>query len=75
MPITFLNFDGSEYGDIGRMIRHITVSTMDRLVLPDLLTDVDRITYVDIDTVTEGDVCELAATDLGGYPLAARTSV
>ena len=75
VPITFLNLDGSEYGDIGRMIRHITVSTMDRLVLPELLADVDRITYVDIDTVTEGDVCELAATDLRGYPLAARTSV
>jgi lipopolysaccharide biosynthesis glycosyltransferase len=75
VPITVLNLDGSEYGDIGRMLRHITVSTMDRLVLPELLTDVDRITYVDVDTVTEGDVCELAATDLRGYPLAARTSV
>jgi lipopolysaccharide biosynthesis glycosyltransferase len=75
VPITFLNLDGSEYGDVARMMPHITVSTMDRLVLPDLLTEVDRITYVDVDTVTEGDVCELAATDLRGYPLAARTSV
>jgi lipopolysaccharide biosynthesis glycosyltransferase len=74
VPITFLNFDGVEYGDIVRMIPHITVSTMDRLVLPELLTDVDRITYVDIDTVTEGDVCELHGVDLAGYPLAARTS-
>ncbi len=75
VPITFLNFDRSEYGDIARMLRHITVSTMDRLVLPELLTELDRIVYLDVDTVTEGDVCELAATDLGGYPLAARTSV
>jgi lipopolysaccharide biosynthesis glycosyltransferase len=75
VPITFVNFDACEYGDIRRMISYTTVSTMDRLVLPDLLTDVDRITYIDIDTVTEGDVCELAATDLGGHPLAARTSV
>jgi lipopolysaccharide biosynthesis glycosyltransferase len=75
VPITFLNLDGIEYGEIGRMIPHVTVSTMDRLVLPELLTDIDRITYVDIDTVTEGDVCELAATDLRGHPLAARTSV
>ena len=74
VPITFLNFDGINYGEIGRIIRHITVSTMDRLVLPELLSDLDRIVYVDTDTVTEGDVCELAAMDLGGYPLAARTS-
>lgn len=73
--MTFLNFDGIEYGDITRMIPHITVSTMDRLVLPDLLPDLKRITYVDIDTVTEGDVCELHNVDLKGLPLAARTSV
>jgi lipopolysaccharide biosynthesis glycosyltransferase len=75
VPITFLNLDGIKYGDIGRMNPAITVSTMDRLVLSELLSDLDRITYVDVDTVTEGDVCELAATDLGGYPLAARTAV
>lgn len=75
VPMTFLNFDGIEYGDITRMIPHITVSTMDRLVLPDLLPDLKRITYVDIDTVTEGDVCELHSVDLKGLPLAARTSV
>jgi lipopolysaccharide biosynthesis glycosyltransferase len=75
VPITFLNLDGCEYGDIGRMIRHVTISTMDRLALPELLSDLDRVIYIDIDTVTEGDVCELATMDLGGYPLAARTSV
>lgn len=75
VPITFLNFDGIDYGVIGRMIKHITVATMDRLLLPEVLSELDRITYIDIDTVTEGDVCELAATDLGGLPLAARTSV
>jgi lipopolysaccharide biosynthesis glycosyltransferase len=75
VAFTFLSLDGSEYGDIGRMVRHITISTMDRLMLPELLTDLDRVVYLDTDTVTEGDVCELAATDLGDYPLAARTSV
>lgn len=75
LPITFLHFDDVDYGVIRRMIKHITVATMDRLFLPEVLSDLDRITYIDIDTVTEGDVCELGATDLRGLPLAARTSV
>lgn len=75
VPVTFLNFDGVEYGEIGRMIRHISIATMDCLLLPEVLADLDRITYVDIDTVTTGDVCELARVDLEGKPLAARTSV
>lgn len=70
--VVFLPFDGVEYGEITRMLAHITVSTMDRLLLPDLLPDLDRIIYLDIDTVTEGDICELASLDLAGFPLAAR---
>ncbi|MGL5826044.1 MAG: glycosyltransferase family 8 protein, partial [Nocardioides sp.] len=73
LPITFLPYDHVDYGEISRMIRHITVATMDRLLLPEVLGELDRVTYVDIDTVTTGDVCELAATDLRGFPLAART--
>ncbi len=72
LPVTFLGCDSVDYGEILRMIGHITVATMDRLLLPEILTHLDRITYVDIDTVTEGDVCELAATDLAGTPLAGR---
>lgn len=75
LPVTFLNFDHVDYGEIGRMIRHISIATMDRLLLPEALDHLDRIVYVDIDTVTEGDICELGAIDLRGLPLAARTSV
>ena len=74
VPITFLNFDGVEYGEITRMIKHISITTMDRLLLPEVLSDLDRITYVDIDTVTEGDICELASIDLRGLPLAAKST-
>ncbi|WP_372728216.1 glycosyltransferase family 8 protein [Nocardioides sp.] len=72
LPVTFLRFDDVDYGEITRMLGHISVATMDRLLLPEVLVDLDRITYLDIDTVTEGDVCELAATDLAGHPLAGR---
>lgn len=74
VAITFLPFDEVDYGSITRMIDHITVSTMDRLLLPELLPELDRLTYIDIDTVTEGDVCELARVDLGGKSFAARES-
>jgi len=73
LPITFIPFDHVDYGVVTRMIRHISIATMDRLLLPQVLSNLDRVTYVDIDTVTTGDVCELARIDLGGFPLAART--
>lgn len=72
LPVTFLGCDAIDYGEVHRMIGHITVATMDRLLLPELLPQLDRITYIDIDTVTDGDVCELAATDLAGTPVAGR---
>lgn len=74
VPMTFLPCDDVDHGDIKRMIGHISVATMDRLLLPEMLPDLDRVVYVDIDTVTTGDVCELARLDLEGHPLAARTT-
>lgn len=75
VPITFLPCDDVDYGDSpSRLIEHTTVTTLDRLLLPELLPTISRITYIDIDAVVLGDVCELAATDLGGHALAARSS-
>ena len=73
--MTFLPCDDVSYGDeITRLIDHTTITTIDRLLLPELLPDVDRLTYVDIDALVLGDITELATIDLGGHPLAARTS-
>lgn len=66
--------DGVDYGDIHAMIPHITVSTMDRLLIPELLRDILRVVYLDIDILPLGDVAELFDTDLRGMPLAARDS-
>ena len=55
-----------------RIPARITISTMDRLLLPDLLGEVDRVVYVDVDTLLLDDICQLARTDLGGRPVAAR---
>lgn len=74
LPVTFLQMEHVDYGEIGRLIAHTSIATMDRLLLPEMLPALDRITYVDIDTVVTGDICELARVDLAGHPLAARTT-
>ncbi|MGY2129851.1 glycosyltransferase [Blastococcus sp. SYSU DS0617] len=68
-------FDEVRYGSIARLLAHTTVSTMDRLLLPDVLGDIDRVVYIDIDVAVLGDVGELWDLELGGAPLAARPSV
>jgi len=58
-----------------RVPAHITPSTFDRLLLPDLLPELDRIVYLDIDTRPLADIAELYDWELDGDPLAARSAV
>ncbi len=78
LPITFLPCDQITYGGPGgrpkRLPARITISTLDRLILPHMLDDVDRVVYLDVDTLMLDDVCRLASTDLDGRPIAARDS-
>ncbi|PUB32345.1 lipopolysaccharide biosynthesis glycosyltransferase [Promicromonospora sp. AC04] len=67
--------DDIDYGPVLGMLKHITVSTMDRLLLPELLPNLDRVVYHDIDALTVKDIATLHDVDLGGSPLAARPSV
>lgn len=69
------HLDAVDYGDVLGMLRHITVSTMDRLLLPELLRGVDRVVYHDLDALALVDVAALHDVELGGAPLAARPSV
>lgn len=71
----WLPCDHIDYGPIAGMLSHITVSTMDRLLLPDLLPELDKIVYHDIDALPLGDVSVLADFDLEGHPIAARSAV
>lgn len=72
---TWLPCDDIDYGPVLGMLRHITVSTMDRLLLPELLPELDRIVYHDIDALPLGDIAELYDWDLQGQPIAARSAV
>ncbi|QAY70352.1 glycosyltransferase family 8 protein [Xylanimonas protaetiae] len=67
--------DDVDYGPVLGMLKHITVATMDRLLLPDLLDHVVRVIYHDLDALTVTDLGELFDLDLAGAPLAARPSV
>lgn len=74
VSFVWLPTDDVDYGDIIGMIVHITVATMDRLLLPELLPDVGRIIHHDLDALCLGDVAELHDIELGDNPVAARTS-
>jgi lipopolysaccharide biosynthesis glycosyltransferase len=69
--LMFLPCDGVTYPR-ARLLGHITPSTMDRLLLPQVVTDVARIVYLDIDALVLDDVAMLADLDLEGHPVAAR---
>jgi lipopolysaccharide biosynthesis glycosyltransferase len=75
VPMTFVPFDHVDYGAVGRLRGRITMSTMDRLLVPELLADVDRVVYLDVDTLVLADIGDLAQSDLDGHPVAARDSV
>jgi lipopolysaccharide biosynthesis glycosyltransferase len=74
VSFVWLPTDAVDYGELTGMINHITVATMDRLLLPDLLPDVDRIVHHDLDALCLADLAELYDIDLEGTALAARTS-
>jgi lipopolysaccharide biosynthesis glycosyltransferase len=68
------DFTPVRYGGALRMLPHTTVSTMDRLLLPELLRDIDKIIYLDIDLLVLGDLADLWAVDLAGQRLASKSS-
>jgi lipopolysaccharide biosynthesis glycosyltransferase len=58
-----------------RLLPHTSVSTMDRLIAPEVLRDVGRAIYLDVDLLVRGDLAELAAIALGDTAVAARDSL
>ena len=63
-----------DYGEV-KLLPHISVSTMDRLISPALMTNVDRALYLDVDILVRGDIGELWDLDLGDAAIAARDSI
>lgn len=72
VSFVWLPTDHVYYGEILGMIKHITIATMDRLLLPDLLPEIDRIIHHDLDALCCADLAELFDVEVGDAPLAAR---
>ncbi|MCH9852078.1 MAG: hypothetical protein K0U45_01080, partial [Alphaproteobacteria bacterium] len=71
-PIQWFEMEKFLQDTKSKLYSHTTISTMDRLFLPELLPDIDKILYLDIDMIVQGDVAELYQTELVDAPLAAR---
>ena len=62
--IVFHKIDDSRFEKFGLTIGHITRETYFRYMIAEVLPDIDRVLYLDGDTIVNGDICELFDTDL-----------
>ena len=74
MRLSCYDFDQVHYGDTLHMLAHTSVSTMDRLLLADLLPEIDRVIYLDVDILPKADLAGLWHWPLGDARLAAKSS-
>jgi hypothetical protein len=73
LSVSWLPCDDVSYGNVDP--DETDPDGWDLLLLPELLADVARIVVVPPTAVVVGDIAELAGYELGGHPLAARSSV
>ena len=73
---SFKFYDCSDvsYGDNLKLLSHISVSTIDRLLLPELLTDLDKILYLDTDILVLDDIAKLHDIELGDKVLGGKST-
>lgn len=62
--IQFHKIDDSRFEKLGLTIEHITRETYFRYLLSEILPNIDRVLYLDGDTIINGDISELFDTDL-----------
>ena len=67
------NMENINYGHNPNLINDLTISTMDRLLLPELI-DVPKVLYLDTDLIVVKDIKELFEKDISNYYMAAVRS-
>lgn len=65
--IQFHKIDDSRFEKFGLRIGHITRETYFRYMIAEVLPNIDRVLYLDGDTIVNGDISELFDTDLTNY--------
>jgi len=70
----FHDFSDIQYGSKVNLMQHITVSTFDRLFLPAVLKNLDKVLYLDVDILIRGDVGQLYDLKLGNKAFGGKKS-
>ena len=64
--IRFLRIDKDRFVKHQNQLGHVTVASLYRLMLPELLPDYGKVLYLDVDIAVNGNIAELYNADLGG---------
>ena len=70
----FMDFDAVSYGSNLRLLSHTSISTLDRLYLPLVLSDLDHVIYLDVDIMVRGDLRDLYDMPMGDAVVAGKSS-
>lgn len=69
--IKFISVDKDEFANFPITINYISLATYARLNITQYVPDVDKLLYIDVDTLTNGSLNDLWNTDIEQYSLAA----
>lgn len=69
--ICFHLIDKNMFAHLQEQVKQFTIGTMFRVMLPELLTDVSKIIYLDADIFVNRDISELWKVDIENYYMAA----
>lgn len=70
LSLSFINM-GSAFSGTNLVLKHTTLATMYRLLLPDLLSDCDYCVYLDGDIIVTGDMSSVFDIDINDYYIGA----
>ena len=72
ISLIFKQFDSSVISDMPiKAGSHVSIATYFRILLPEILEDLDEVVFLDSDIVITDDLSGLLNADISGYPVAA----
>lgn len=71
LELHFHLLEDQQFSAIPVRTEQFPIESFSRFLLPELLADLDRILYLDVDILVHGNLMELFQTDLEGYALGA----